>query len=207
MNETQAFGTGDFFEGQTFDGLDVSTRRIAQKEFFRCTFKNVRAFETTFDKCQFEKCIFDDCDLTRCSLAHSSLHGVEFRACKLLGVNFSHANKNVEISFNASSLRYAVFDGMALRNTRFTDCQLQEAQFQKSDLVASDFTGSDLTQALFDGCELGGADFSNACGFMLDPKANRVRDAYISPDTAAALAHAQGFRIAGHHAPAKKNKR
>ncbi|MBK8169530.1 MAG: pentapeptide repeat-containing protein [Sandaracinaceae bacterium] len=195
------------FESRAFDDLDVSGERFVGKEFFRCTFKNLRAGESTFEKCQFEKCVFDECDLTRCCLSHTSLHGVEFRGSKLLGVNFSQANKNVDISFSDCVLRYAVFDGMALRDTRFSDCQLQDAQFQKTDLVNADFTGSDLAQTVFDGCELSGADFSNARAFLLDPRANRVRDAYVSADTAAALVHAMGFRVAGYHSRAKRIRR
>ena len=149
----------------------------------------------------FERCEFVGCDLTKLLWGSSSLRGVRFVDCKLMGVNFAGAADNPEFSFDGCLMRYSVFDGVNLRGIHFHNCHLHDASFVECDLNDADFGGCDLEGAVLRNCRMAGADFSTATGLFFEPAQNRARDAYISPETAIQLARAAGLRVAGTDQP------
>ena len=195
----------DFFEGETFDGLDAG--KVANKEFFRCTFRQGKLADSRWERCSFEACTFIECDLTRAVPVNSSLRGVTFKQCKLLGIDFSSLAINPDVTFEGSILRYVVMKDVNLRGTRFHDCEMQDAQLVESSFIDADFTGTDLTGASFSRCELGGADFSSARGAYFDPRQNSAKGAFVPVETAVMIAQAAGLRVAGHDDPPKRKRR
>ncbi len=187
---------GALVEGEAF--VDVDVARVAAVEVYKCRFDNCRFVEASFDKVVFEAVEFKDCDLTRVKWGSSSLRGVKFIDCKLLGVNFAALNDNPDVSFERCLLRYAVFDGVACRGARFVDCNLAEANFNETDLRDADFSLSDFTLAVIKKCTLAGADFSTSTGLYFDPAANQSKDAFIAVETAVQIAQAAGLRVAGY---------
>jgi fluoroquinolone resistance protein len=191
-----ALPRGALVEAEAF--VDVDVARCAGVEVYKCRFERCRFVEAVLDKVVFEDVEFVDCDLTRVRFGHSSLRGVRFVRCKLLGVDFSRAADHPDVAFDGCSLSYAVFDGVALKGVRFLECQLGEASFVGSDLRDADFARSDLTRAVLRDAKLGGADFSTSTALLLDPARNDSNDALISVETAIHLAQAAGLRVAGH---------
>jgi fluoroquinolone resistance protein len=190
---------GTLVEGQTFVDEDIS--HLAGIEFFTCRFEGCRLADARLSKVVFERCEFVGCDLTKLLWGSSSLRGVRFVDCKLMGVNFAGAADNPEVSYDGCLMRYSVFDGVNLRGIHFNNCHLHDASFVECDLNDADFGGSDLEGAVLRNCRMAGADFSTATGLFFEPAQNRARDAYISPETAIQLARAAGLRVAGTDQP------
>jgi fluoroquinolone resistance protein len=185
-----------FYEGQTFSEVDVA--RIGKIEFYKCHFERCRMQDAALQKTTFEQCTFTSCDMTRIAWGMSSLRGVRFTDCKLLGVNFAAANDNPDVAFESCVLRYAVFDGVHLRGASFHDVALQEASFVDSDVREAAFTACDLTRAVFRKCQMAGADFTTSTGLFFEPTQNQAKDAMIAVETAIQLARAVGLRVAGY---------
>ena len=132
--------------------------------------------------------------------------GVQFRSCKLMGVEFTALGQFPQLSFHDSTLQYASFVALSLRKTEFSGCTIGEANFFDVDLAESTFAGCDLTGSVFRGCTLRGTDFSAATGVFIDPAVNHARDAIISPGSAALLAIPLGLRVAGVSPPARAGR-
>lgn len=190
---------GALVEGEVFHDVDIAA--LTKLELYRCHFDNCRFGDAVFSRVVIEDCDFVGCDLTRISWGDSSLRGVRFVDCKLLGVNFAKANDNPDVSFERCLLRYAVFDGVSLRGARFVDCQMAESSFVEADLQESDFSSSTLTHAVFKRCQMAGADFSTAVELLFDAGVNDAKDAFISVETAIHMAQSLGLRVAGHDDP------
>ncbi|MDP2339635.1 MAG: pentapeptide repeat-containing protein [Deltaproteobacteria bacterium] len=204
MTDLQRLPAGALVEGETF--VDVDVKAIGKIELYKCRFENCRLPEAALSRVVLEGCELVGCDLTRISWGSSSLRGVRFVDCKVLGVNFSKAADNPEVSFERCLMRYTVFDGVNLRGARFIDCHLQEASFVEADLQDVDFGGSDLGEAVLKRCALAGADFSTTTGLFFEPNENQSKDAFIAVETAIQIARASGLRVAGHDEP-KGSKR
>lgn len=197
-----------FFEGQTFADLEEDGATVANREFFRCTFRDCKLPRSRWDRCSFEQCTFDECDLTNMSPAGSAFRGVVFRGCKLLGAELSKVAENPEVTFERCVLRYVSFADVNLRATTFRDCELQDAQFSECSLVEADFAGCDLGGASFSRCELGGADFSSSRGVFLEPRQNSAKGAFVPVETAVMIAQAGGLKVDGYdERPKRKRKR
>lgn len=197
----------DVVKDATFTNADLTGLLLTDKELYRCTFQGCSLGTARFEHVVFEACSFADCDLSRVTFPRSVALGIDFERCKLLGVHFNALSQRPEFSFDACDLRYAVLDGLNLRGTRFSGSKLQDTSFEGCDLVDADFTGCDLRGASFKKCDLGGADFSTAFDLLIDPAANRVKDAFIAVDAAVQLARAHGLRVVGHDTAKKKSRR
>jgi len=184
-------------ENETFTGLDASGLDLGGKELYRCTFRGVKLQETRWRRSRLEDCVFEDCDLARFDPAQLSLVGVVLRRSKLLGVDWTDASANPDMTFEECSLEYATFRRTNLRKTRFLDCNASSASFVECDLVESDFSGTDLSGASFEASNLGKANLATARGAFLDPARNRVNDARIAAESAMLLATSFGMRVAG----------
>jgi uncharacterized protein YjbI with pentapeptide repeats len=204
---TELLRDGDVFEGETFVGLDAPGLDLSRKEFQGCTFRHGKLPESIWTGAVLEDCVFELCDLTRIAPKGIALRDVRFVECKLLGVDWKDVGPSPRVSFEACDLRYASFAAVHLRSTAFVRSQLVEASFVDVDLEASDFDGSDLTGATFRGCALKKTDFSRARGVLLDPAANRVKDARVSLEAAVLLARSFGMRVSGFDADDAKPQR
>ncbi len=187
---------GDLIEDATF--ADANTTTVVGAEYYKCRFERCELAGATCKGAVFESCTFVDCDLTRVAWAGAPLRDARFVDCKLVGADFGRAGDNPELHFERCLMRYTSFDGVNAGGVVYVDCQLQEATFVEANLRDAEFSGSDLSGATFKNASLAGADFSTAVGVFFDAKENQSKDAYISVDTAVAMAQARGLRVAGY---------
>jgi uncharacterized protein YjbI with pentapeptide repeats len=190
-----AFSAGSLVENAAV--VDVDVTALPAVEFYRCRFERCRMADASTARVRFEDCEFVACDLTKLRFGDASLRNVRFVDCKLVGVDFAAAADNPDVAFQGCLMRYARFDGVALRGCVFRACQLIEASFTETMLDDATFDDCDLTNAVFKNANLGGADFSTSIGVFFGLSNNRVQDAFISVDTAIHLARAAGLRVAG----------
>ncbi|HEX7479225.1 MAG TPA: pentapeptide repeat-containing protein [Polyangiales bacterium] len=189
--------TGQSFEQETWDGLDLGSADLSKKEFVDCTFRSLKLAQCRWNAVRLEDCVFEDCDLTRLSPVQLTLRGVEFRRCKLLGFDWSKVSEHPDMSFVDCNLSYATFVSLTAHKTRFTRCVLVEASFERSELVAAVFDECQLAGARFDSCNLERASFAGCRDLLLDPARNKLRGASIPLDAAVALAGSFGLQVVG----------
>lgn len=194
---------GRSFEDRTFTGLEMQEADLAGKEFAGCTFVGCKAQESRWRGCRLEDCVFDRCDLTQARPAGMVAGKLQFRGCKLMGVEWTELGRFVNLGFSECTLQFASFLRLSLCRTQFVDCTITEANFFEVDLGEADFRGSSLTGSVFRGCKLRKTDFSAATGVFVDPAANEAREAIVPVESAVLLAMHLGLRVAGYSGPAK----
>jgi fluoroquinolone resistance protein len=207
MLTAEALREGDEFENVEVLELELPGFDLSGKDFSRCVFRRTRLPESVWRRARFEECVFEDCDLTRFVPSDVRAHDVVFRRCKLLGVEWTSASQNPDVTFEECALRFASLVGTNLRGVRFLRSQITEANFLDTDLSGADFSGSDLAGTTFSGTTLARADFTCATGAFFDPAKNRVKDARIPVETAALLASALGMKVAGYTYATKATRR
>lgn len=189
---------GSSFEDRTFTGLEMQEAELAGKEFAGCTFVGCKAQETRWRGCRLEDCVFERCDLTQARPAGMVAGKLQFRECKLMGVEWTELGRFASLAFHECTLQFASFLRLSLCRTQFVDCTISEANFFEVDLGEADFRGSSLAGSVFRGCKLRKADFSAATGVFIDPTANEAREAIVPVESAVLLAMHLGLRVAGH---------
>jgi fluoroquinolone resistance protein len=189
--------SGDAFEGETFEGLELPGARLEGKDFSGCTFRNLKLAESRWDGARLEDCVFDDCDLTRLLPGKLALRGVEFRRCKMMGIEWAGLAPHPDMRFSDCNLRYCSFIALRAGKTPFVRCTLLEASFVDMDLAGSAFDDCQLDGARFEGCDLRGATFATSRGLRLDPARNRVQGTIVGLEVAVLLAGSFGLKVVG----------
>ncbi len=198
MGTFESIEAADQFEGAEFSGLDLRQTPLSGKAFRGCTFTHVVLQDSLLCGVKFSDCSFVDSDLANVRPKGMKAQGVKFIRCKLVGVEWTELGDFPQIEFEECQLRYSAFVAIDLKKTPFIKCQAAETSFVRVDLTETDFSGTDLTGARFEECQLRKADFRDANGAFLDPRINRVKDTAVSVETAALMAIALGFRVAGY---------
>lgn len=196
-NETK-LSAEQSFQGEVFANLDLQQADLSGKEFYGCTFRQVKLQESRWKQARLEDCSFEDCDLTRMNPAQMRALGVTFRQSKLMGIDWSDLSKNPLVGFEDCDLRYSSFVGTNLSKCVFRACKATEANFIQCDLTSADFSGTDLTGANFEDSDLTKANFATADGAFVNPAKNRVKGTLIPVDSAVLLATFLGMRVAGY---------
>jgi uncharacterized protein YjbI with pentapeptide repeats len=186
---------GDYFVGETFADLELTTADLGGKEFERCTFRHCKLPESRWVRSVLEDSVFEDCDLSRMEPQRLVLRRVVFRNTKLVGVTWKGVDKGPTMTFEDCDLRYASFVSLRLASARMVRCLLRESNFLDTDLTGADFSRSDLTGSTIQGCTLTKADFTRATGVLFDPSTNLVKGARVAPETALLLAQSFGLVV------------
>ena len=169
---------------------------LATVEATDTIFDRMILVDATLRRWAMESCRFRASDLSNANLGESTLEGVVFEACKLVGVDFSAARGIAfEARFEDCILRLARFGGVGLRDVQFLRCDLRDVDFSGADCRGVVFDDCDLEGALFEGTDLRKADLSSARGVALNPDQNQVKGARISTALALELARRRGFVI------------
>lgn len=106
-------------QANVFEGVDYSERKINQQEFDDCTFLNCNFSKSDLRAIEFIDCCFNGCNLSLALLEGAGIKNIEFKDCKLMGVDFSKSN---DFLFSAS----------------FENCQLDYCSFYKKKLKKSE---------------------------------------------------------------------
>jgi len=196
-NTVRALETRSEHEDIVFEQLDATKSSIRDSRFDRCIFRKVQLKESSFSKCKFESCVFESCDLSLFHGYDSAFIDVQFRECKLVGINWTDARRYSNISFEGCVLDYCSFAGLDFRKTGFRDCRLVEASFAEANLTDANFAGSDLTGCRFLRTNLTRCDLSNARGYVISPNENTVKGMKVSLAGAVSLMQTFGVQVDG----------
>lgn len=166
---------------RVFTGNELQADGFAHAEFEQCTFRAGQWMGADLSKTRFTECVFEQCDLSNAVIAGAGFRHVEFKGCKLLGLQFDQCNAFLlAMRFDHCRLDFASFRSLVLKGARITACSLAETDFSGTDLGKAVLTDSDFAGALFDGTNLEEADLREARNFIIDPERNRIKRAQFS---------------------------
>ncbi|MDP4277678.1 MAG: pentapeptide repeat-containing protein [Bacteroidota bacterium] len=170
------------------------TRTALDNDYEACEFVNCSFSEIRFGKIGFENCRFVQCNFSLCRMDTTTWSDVQFIDCKMTGIDFSRCNPyTLSITFQHSQLQYAIFTALNLQGTTFTECNLQEADFSETNLKGAKFVECDLARTVFSSTNLEKADLSTSFNYIIDPVANRLRQAKFSREGLAGLVASFGI--------------
>ena len=185
----------DSFEDETFDALDLGGANLGGKVFTDCSLRSCRLGESRWDGARLEDCTFEGCDLTGLVPAGLALRGVEFRRCKMMGIDWTNVGVFPDFSFADCNLSYCSFVSLRARKLPLVRCILTEATFVEADLTEARFEDCQLAGAKFERCDLRKASFAGSHDLLLDPVGNQVRGAFIPAEAALLLAQSFGLKV------------
>ena len=172
----------DFYYDKEFftnDNSDV-LREVGQYEFVDCTFTSIDLTFFNFSQAKFFDCHFIKCNLSNANLTNVIIRGLNFKQCRLMGINWCNSQALSTLSFSDSQLDYSVFLGLKLSQAAFESCSLKDVDFSECDLTKANFTHAILENASFNKANLSGADFRSAKDYLIDPRHTDVKKAKFS---------------------------
>ena len=171
----------NYFEEQIYEGINYTADGLPGGSYEICTFVNCDLSNCDLGGIKFTECEFKSCNLSMVKVIKTSLNDIQFRDCKLLGINFENCDTFLfSVAFDNCTLNYSSFYKRLLKKTRFANCIMQEVDFTDSDLNQSVFDNCDLAKAKFENTNLEKVDFRTAYNYALDPEINRVKKAQFS---------------------------
>lgn len=126
---------------ESLDQVSLRSVRCVDSQFVGTDLRGARIVDTAFERCDLAGARIDEATLTR----------VEFRECRMSGVQF-----------NASRLGDVRFVGCRLDGANFRMVVGDRLWFEDCDLVGAEFFAAQVAGARFDGCRLTGTDFAQA---------------------------------------------
>lgn len=181
--------------GAVFERLTLTDQSLAGFRLEDCTFRNCHGLGLDLSRAHVVGCRFETCDLSNAQVRMARLHETSFVGCKLLGLQWVHADDLRNPSFESCNLSLNNFTALRLKKTRLVQCNLREADFAQADLSESDFRGADLAGARFHQTTLLKADFRDAQGYIINPMDNKLKGAKFSMPEALGLLSGFGVVI------------
>ena len=183
------FDNGEEYLDQKFDKLTLTQEEVTAVTFEECIFANCNFSETQFKRCTFRDCQFQNCDLSLLDVDYSTIQRSKFEQCKLIGVNWTKANRLEWIAFHSCNLSYATFMELDLTKAVITDCLAKEATFAETNLTEANCTYTDFSDSRFVRTNLTKADFRGASNYAIAADQNTLKQAKFSLPEAVALLH------------------
>lgn len=166
---------------KTFEKVISIDKKINNREFEGCIFKNCDFSNSDFSYNTFIDCEFQDCNLSLIKLAGTSLKTVNFKNCKLLGIQFHECDDFLfSVAYEDCVLDYSSFSNKKMLKTRFQSCTLKEVSFIGTNLSNSFFKNCNLENAVFNDTQLASVDFKTAYNYKIDPEFNPMKKAKFS---------------------------
>ncbi|MBW3544545.1 MAG: pentapeptide repeat-containing protein, partial [Bacteroidetes bacterium] len=168
---------------KTFENLAYAGKVVQHREFEKCSFKACDFSESNFSHNRFTSCTFTGCNMGLIKLRHTTLDGVFFKDCKLIGVNFHEcADLLFSLQLDGCLADYASFANKKMSKTLFKNSSLKSAVFEGTILNKAVFDNTDLQGAVFNKANLQEADFTTAYYFIIDPEQNMMKKAKFSAE-------------------------
>lgn len=168
-------------EDKIFERIDFTETAFIADEYENCRFIGCNFYQSDLSNAIFRECSFEECDLSMVNLNNTTLNDVQFKACKMVGLQFDNCKPFLfSVSFEGCMLKLAVFYQTKLKKTPFRNCNLQEVDFTEADLTESMFDNCDLMRAIFSYSILEKADFRSSYHYSIDPVINRIKKAKFS---------------------------
>lgn len=169
------------YTNHTFEKLAFIDQRVNNREFEDCVFKNCDFSNSDFSNNTFMDCEFIDCNLSMTQLVGTSLKTVDFKNCKLMGIQFHTCTDFLfNVSFQDCVLDYSSFANKKMPKTKFNSCSMKEVSFIGTNLTNASFENCNLDNAIFNDTQLAGTDFRTAYNYKIDPEFNPMRKAKFS---------------------------
>lgn len=179
-----------------FENLDYAGKVVQQREFEKCSFLACDFSESNFSNNRFTSCTFIGCNMGLMKLQHTTLDGVVFKDCKLIGINFHEcADLLFSLQFDGCLADYASFANKRMSKTRFSNSSLKSAVFESTILNKAIFDNTDLQGAVFNKANLQEADFTTAYNFLIDPEQNMMKKAKFSAQSLPSLLYRYDLQI------------
>jgi|GEM_PF-80786 len=196
MDKVAYIRSEDEFEGEVFSDLDLQELSLDDKAFYSCQFRNCTMGHCHFNRCRFEDCQFDTTDLTLVKLNQTAFQDVEFKNCKLMGIDWRDARQILfQVAFFECTISYGSFVGMPLQETHFIDCTAEEVNFTDALLNKARFSGTRLSGSYFEGADLRQADLSTATDYIIDPQKTKLQKTKFSLQGLLQTAKLQGIVV------------
>jgi fluoroquinolone resistance protein len=173
-----------FDEGTIYKNIKPEDLEGRDRTFEDCTFIKCDLSYANLSHITFINCVMDTCNLSLVKLTDAGLQNVDFRDCKITGVNFGDcSNFSLSVSFTKCVMDYSVWHKKKLKGTIFNECSFEEADFSEADLTNAVFEKCNLNRTIFNRTILKGADLRTAYNFNIDPENNSINKAKFSSDT------------------------
>lgn len=183
-----SFGTMEEHHHETIAHQDLSGQDLRGRRYEDCLFDHCDLSKADLGKAHLLRCTFVDCDLSMVKLVGASLQEIEFRGCRLLGLDLTVCKSMLfSARFMDCRLDHALLSGPSLKGLRFERCSMNGADLTGADLREAMLDRCALQDAVFRQCDLRGADLSTAYGFCIDPEENRLEGARFSVPGALSL--------------------
>lgn len=183
-------------QNKTFEGIIYAEKVIKGREFEGCSFRACDFSNSNFSHSRFSDCTFIGCNLAMMKLNGSTLDGIMFKDCKLVGMDFSEcADFLFSVRFENCLLDFASFARKKMAKTLFKDSSLKGAMFTNAVLSKALFENSNLEGAVFDSTNLQEANFITAYNYALDPERNNIKKAKFSQYGLAGLLAKYDIRV------------
>lgn len=171
----------DYFEERTFEFPISEPHQLNPGTYESCRFINSNFTAIDLSEIRFVECSFEACILDRVHLSNTTLNDVQFKDCKMMGIDFTNCQKvTFSVRFENCILNFSDFSTRKMQQTCFKECNLTEVDFTETDLTESSFEKCDLTNSKFDRTILVKADLSTAFNFSIDPETNTLKKAKFS---------------------------
>ena len=144
-------------------GEHIQSVVFEECEFTYCDFPGCR-----FEKCRFLNCKFDECDLSNIIPVNCQFIEPEFTRCKVIGIDWTKAEKIKELNFLECLVNYSNFRLLKLTKIKMVKCEAKEIDFIETDLSQGDFRDTDFENSIFFKTNLTDADFSRATNYVID---------------------------------------
>ena len=164
-----------------FENLNYAGKTVRNREFEKCSFKTCDFSNSDFSYNRFTDCTFTGCNLGLMKLNQTTMNGIFFKECKLIGLNFHEcADMLFSVRFENCLLDYASFINKKMSKTSFKNSSLKSTVFSNTTLNKALFDNTDLQGAVFDKTNLQEANLTTAYNFSIDPEKNMIRKAKFS---------------------------
>ena len=172
---------------EKFEHLAMADVVIRSKSYEECEFIGSSFIGCTFEKSKFLNCKFVECVLSAVVPLDCRFNGVRFINSKVIGVDWTKAEKIRDLEFYQSQINYSSFRLLALPKIRILKCESREVDFTETDLSHGDFKGTDFEKSRFFKTNLAHADFKGAKNYYIDARVNTLKQTKFSLPEALSL--------------------
>ncbi|MGO1460736.1 MAG: pentapeptide repeat-containing protein [Marinobacter sp.] len=169
-------------------------------EFEECQFLDCDFSGVKFQNCNFVNCEFVRCNLSLVNLFNTRLFGINFRECKLIGIDWTQAtwpiyHVDFELRFEHCILNDSSFFGLTLNELTLDECKLHDVDFREGNFNKSAMNYSDFTHSVFMRTSLQSVDFCDSTNYAINVLENNVECAKFSRFEALNLLECLGIEL------------
>lgn len=161
---------------EKFEHLALADEVIKFKSYEECEFISSSFIGCKFEKSKFLNCKFVECVLSAVVPMNCRFNGVRFLSSKVIGVDWTKAEKIRDLEFYQSQINYSSFRLLALTKIKIVKCESKEVDFTETDLSHGDFKSTDFEKSRFFKTNLAYADFNGAKNYYIDARVNVLKE-------------------------------